>query len=85
MRELVRTSNYVMTLHGQEEMEADELTVFDVEHCILTGRVLARQRDQATADWKYLVGGAILSDEAAVVVARIGPTGKLIMITVYLE
>ena len=28
MRELVRTSQYVMTLHAEEEMEADGLNVF---------------------------------------------------------
>ena len=43
MRELVRTSRYVLTVHGHEEMEADQLTVFDVEHCILTGKVVERQ------------------------------------------
>jgi hypothetical protein len=31
MRELVRTSRYVMTLHAEEEMEADGLNVFDIE------------------------------------------------------
>lgn len=42
MRELVRTSRYVRTVHGHEEMEADELTFFDVEHCILTGKIVER-------------------------------------------
>lgn len=37
MRDLVRTSRYIMTVHGHEEMEADQLTVFDVEHYILDG------------------------------------------------
>ncbi len=48
MRELVRTSRYVMTLHGEEEMKADRLTVFDVEHCILTGEIVGRQKDRHT-------------------------------------
>ena len=38
MRELVRTSRYVLITHGQEEMETDALTFFDVEHCIQIGR-----------------------------------------------
>jgi hypothetical protein len=84
MRELVRTSGYVMTAHGVEEMEADELTVFDLEHCILTGRIIERQKDRGTGEWKYLIRGKTLGDDTAVVVAKIGPTGKLVMITVYL-
>lgn len=34
MRELVRTSQYVMTSHGFEEMQTDRLTVFDVEETL---------------------------------------------------
>ena len=46
MREFVRESRYVMTAHGRQEMHADDLTVFDVEHCVLTGRIIERQRDR---------------------------------------
>ena len=84
MRELVRTSCYVMTVHGHEEMEADQLTVFDVEHCILTGEVVERQKDRRTGEWKYLVEGKTLSGHQAVVTSKVGPTGKLVIITVYL-
>ncbi len=31
IREKIRLSEYVMTLHAQEEMENDELTIFDIE------------------------------------------------------
>jgi len=85
MRNLVRTSRYVMTVHGHEEMEADQLTVFDVEHCILTGEIVEKQRDRRTGDWKYLVEGETLSGLRAVAVTRIGATGKLVIITVYLR
>ena len=84
MRELVRTSGYVLTVHGQEEMEADQLTVFDVEHCILTGKIVERQKDARRGQWKYPVEGETLAGQQAVVVARIGRTGKLVVITVYL-
>ena len=84
MRELVRMSHYVMTVHGQEEMEADQLTVFDVEHCILTGEIVGRQKDRRSGEWKYLIEGETLSGESSTTVAKIGPTGKLVIITVYL-
>jgi hypothetical protein len=48
MRELIRTRQYVMTLHADDEMDADGLTIYDVEHVILTGRVTERQRDHAS-------------------------------------
>lgn len=53
MRELVRTRQYVMTLHAEDEMEADGLTVYDVEGAILIGQIIERQKDLASAEWKY--------------------------------
>ena len=83
MRGLIRASKYVLTVHGADEMEADGLSIFDVEHCVLTGRIAKRQRDRVTGEWKYLVGGRTLTGVRATVVAKIGPTGKLVVITVY--
>lgn len=72
-----------MTIHANEEMEADRLTVFDIEHCILTGEIAKRQRDHHAGEWKYLVRGRTLSGDGAMVVSKIRPTGKLVIITVY--
>lgn len=83
MQALVRASEYVLTLHGHEEMEADGLTVYDVEHVILTGRIVERQRDRPRRECKYLVEGETLSGDAARVVSEVGPTGKLVVVTVY--
>jgi Domain of unknown function (DUF4258) len=47
MREKVRTRQYVMTLHGEEEMDEDDLTIFDVESAILTGEIFERQKELA--------------------------------------
>lgn len=41
MRRLVREGQYVMTVHGVEAMEDDELTVFDVERCLWRGSATA--------------------------------------------
>ena len=73
-----------MTTHGVEEMETHGLTLFDLEHCILTGQIVERQKDPGTGEWKYLIQGKTLGEDTAVVVSKIGPTGKLVMITVYL-
>ncbi len=42
MREKVRTRQYIMTLHAEDEMEDDELSIFDIESVILTGEITER-------------------------------------------
>jgi predicted metal-dependent HD superfamily phosphohydrolase len=44
-REKIRRREYVMTIHAEEEMDADALTILDVEASVLTGRIVERQRD----------------------------------------
>ena len=84
MRERIRRRQYVVTFHAEEEMNDDGLTIYDVERCILTGDILERQRDQLTAEWKYLLGGKSLGGGDVELVAKIGATGRLVIITVYL-
>lgn len=85
MRELVRARQYVMTLHAEGEMDADGLTIFDVESVILTGQISERQRDRLPDEWKYLVSGQSLTGAAVTVVTKLSPTGKLVFITVFRE
>lgn len=61
MREKIRARQYVMTVHAEEEMDEDGLSIFDVERCILTGEIIARQKDHETDEWKYLVKGRSLT------------------------
>ncbi|MBM2826652.1 MAG: hypothetical protein HW403_716 [Dehalococcoidia bacterium] len=70
-------------MHATEQMGEDELTIFDVERGILTGEIIERQRDQDTNEWKYLVSGQTLAGDKVVIVTKLGPTGKLVVITVY--
>jgi uncharacterized DUF497 family protein len=85
MREKIRTCQYVMTIHAEEEMADDNLSIFDVEHVVLTGSVIERQKDQDTAERKYLVEGETIPGNMAVVVGKISITGKLMIISVYRE
>ena len=85
MRDKVRTREYVVTLHAEEEIDDDELTVFDVERAVLTGTIVGRQRDPVTREWKYLVKGPTTASDTLVIVAKLTPTGKLAVITVYRE
>ena len=82
-REKVRTLDYVMTIHAEEEMEDDDISILDVEHVILTGEIIERQQDQETGEWKYLIAGNTLADDPIIVVAKLALTGTLVIITVY--
>jgi hypothetical protein len=84
MREKIRQSQYVMTLHAEEEMNDEGLTIYDIERCILTGEILERQKDSVTAEWKYRIKGETLGGGEVEVVAKFSPTGKLVVITVYI-
>jgi len=47
MRDKIRNREYILTIHGEEEMDNDSLSIYDVEHCILTGRILERQKTKS--------------------------------------
>ena len=85
LRECIRERRYVATLHAEEEMNNDGLSIFDVEQVILTGEIVERQKDKETGKWKYLVRGLTLEESDAVVVTKLGPTGKMVILTVFLD
>lgn len=85
MREKIRTRLYVMTLHAEEEMDEDGLTIFDVERGVLTGEIVERQKDHNSGDWKYLIQGQTVVGKQVIVVTKLSPTNKLVIITIYLE
>ena len=84
MREKIRKRQYVMTLHAEEEMNDDGLTIYDVEHGILTGEILKRQKNRVTAEWKYRISGKTVNGVKVEVIAKLSPTGRLVIITVYI-
>lgn len=83
IRDKIRTRRYVMTIHAEEEMDDDNLSIFDVESIVLSGKIHERQKDTETAEWKYLITGETLAGEKATVVGKLGVTEKLVIITVY--
>ena len=85
MREKIRSRQYVMTLHAEEEMDEDELSIFDVESLVLTGKITERQKDSETAEWKYIIEGETIEGSIACAVGKISVTSMLVIITVYRE
>jgi hypothetical protein len=72
-----------MTYHARKEMNEDGLTIYDIERVILTGEILERQRDRETGEPKYRIRGETIERSEVEVIAKISPTGKLVIITVY--
>jgi Domain of unknown function (DUF4258) len=85
LREKIQTHQYVMTIHAVGEMDDDGLTIFDIERGILTGEIIERQKDSVTGEYKYLVKGRTNEDDEVVVVTKLSPTGRLVIITVFVE
>lgn len=83
MRNCVLAGRYVMTTHADEEMTADGLTVFDVEHALLTGRIVERQRDHQWSGWKFRLLGNSLERDEVEVVWKMAVKGEAVIITVY--
>ena len=75
---------YVVSTHAAEELDDDDLCILDLENIILTRQITERQRDAETGETKCVVAGATLDGASAEAVVKIGATGKLIVITVYL-
>lgn len=83
IRDKIRLRQFIITAHAEEEISDDELSIFDLEHCVLTGEVIERQKDKDTGEFKYLVEGQSITNGKIVVVVKISPTGKLVFITTY--
>ena len=82
-KECVRENRYVVTLHGEEEMDEDELSIFDVERAILTGIIIERQKDSEKEEWKYIIRGQTIDGSVIAIVAKLSLTNKMVIITVY--
>ena len=85
LRHLIRTLNYVVSTHAAEALEDDNLSILDLESLVLTGRIIEHQRDAKTRETKIVIAGATLDGAAAEAVVKVGASGRLVVITVYLD
>jgi hypothetical protein len=84
-REKIRFRQYLVSIHADEEMKDDELSIYDVENCILTGVIIERQKSEIPGEWKYIVRGHSFDGDVVFVVIKIKSVGKILIITVYRE
>ncbi len=79
----IRHNQYVVSVHAVEELEEDDLSIFDLERAVLNGDIVERQKDKKSGEWKYVVRGNAIDGRQVVVITKFGPTGKAIIITVF--
>lgn len=60
------------------------MTIYDIEQGILTGEILERQKDRVTAESKYRIRGETVEGREVELIAKLSPSGKVVIITVYL-
>ena len=84
-RSLIRSGEYLLSIHALEEMAEDDVLTEDVENVILTGGIVERQIDRATRERKYVFLGRDLAGDPVGVVAKIGAAGTAVVLTVYRE
>jgi hypothetical protein len=60
-------------------MKDDELSIYDIENCILTGIITERQRSEIFGEWKYIVRGHAFDGDIVFVVVKTKAVGKILM------
>jgi hypothetical protein len=73
----------IFTPHAQDEMNEDDLFIFDLEQCVLTGAIVERQWDDVYDEWKYLVAGESTDGDDMIAVVKLDYKGQIVFITTY--
>lgn len=79
----VKAGATIFTPHAQDEMNEDDLFIFDLEQCVLTGTIIERQWDDMYEEWKYVVQGESADGEEMVVIVKLDHNGKTVFITTW--
>lgn len=83
IRNAIRADNYDLTQHAIDEMAEDGLSILDIEHAILIGKITKTEMDDPRGT-KYTVIGLAEDQETEVgVIGRFTETGIYLVITVY--
>ena len=59
--------------------------VSDVEQVVACGTIQECQRDRTTGERKYRIRGSATDGRSVNAVVKLGPTGKVVIITLYAE
>ncbi len=81
IQKCIDDENYILTNHAREQMFEDFLDRYDLEKAIRNGRIIERQLDAVTEEFKYVIRGKSISLAEIEVVCKL--SNALIIITVY--
>ena len=81
IRRKIQSDAYEMTDHARTEMTDDGLEVADIEHAILTGKIVRTLTEDARGVRCVIVGQS--NDRQVSVVCRLRETGMLRIVTVW--
>ena len=84
LRRKIAAGHYQLTQHAKDEAADENIELADVESIILTGR-LAKTLTRDRRGPRFVVAGLTADKRSGRVVCRKLPSGKLRIITVYLE
>lgn len=79
----ILSGDYDLTRHAINEMAEDELSIFDVEHAILSGEITKTETDDPRGPRYTIIGLAEDQKTEVGVVGRFTETGIYLIITVY--
>ena len=82
IRQKVRSRDYYLSSHAEEEMAEDGFDRADVENAILSGFV-EKKLTRDPRGTRYRIEGPARDERLMNVVCRVHETGSLIIITVY--
>lgn len=82
IRQKIRTRDYYLSSHAEDEMVDDLLERKDVENAILTGRI-EHTMTHDDRGIRYRIEGATIDGRLIHVITRLRENGSLIIITVY--
>ena len=84
LRRKIVSGQFELTQHAKEEAASDDLDTEDIEAVVLTGRV-ARTLTKDPRGRRYVVLGRTDDKRDVEIVCRLLPSGKLRIITIYLQ
>jgi hypothetical protein len=83
IRNAIRTRNYDLTHHAIDEMAEDGLSVDDIEHAVLTGKITKTEEDDLRGTRYTMIGIAADQRTGVGIVGRFIELESYLIITVY--
>lgn len=83
MRQAVKAGRVRFTSHAFDELDNEDLTTDDAEHCILTGEIVGDQYDTHRLRMKYVIYGDTMMGDEIGLVARWGDQDNVVVITTF--